>query len=161
MSMVNSGNGSRVLTATGSFSVGSGYITSKQIEHNLGTTKVFGMVWVEPNANNEVVTSNGYQVIFGTFCTYQKFNEVLSGATLVCNYTSSSTKTYEIPQKDIRGGLLDKSNWTASPASFVEQRVDNIWATANTENIITINTNTQNTYLRTGLIYHWQIWALE
>ena len=160
MMMVTGDGGSRVKTVSGSFTVSSGYLTQKQITHNLGTNKVFGMIWVEPDANNEVVTTSGYQVIFGTFCTYQKFNEVLYGATLVCNYTSHETKTYTIPSNDIAGGLLRKTKWVTDKAGTTGQAVNNIWATSETENDLTIHTDQNNTYMRAGT-YLWQVWALE
>lgn len=152
-----------VKTASGTFTVSDNYITSKQIVHNLGTTRLFGMVWKEADANDQIVAARGYDLVFGHFITHSFVNDLYSGKTIVTNYTSSSTKTAAHTDETNPYLRRYKSNWTNKAASWTADTsnvVNQVWGNAVDNNTINIKTNSSNTYMGLGT-YHWQVWALD
>lgn len=150
-------------SATGSFTVASGYITSKEITHNLGTDRIFGILWVEPDENNQIVCPGGYDVIFAMFTSNQFVYDVFDTDTvLVCNYTSNATKTAVMPATLDPVLRMMKSAWSNQAASWTSQgQVINYVRTQNaTANTLTIMTNSGNTYFLKHT-YHWKVWALD
>lgn len=152
-------------SATGSFTVTSSYITSKVITHNLGTNHVFGIIWVEPDENNQIVCPGGFDVFFGMFVSKPYIDEVTDASTvLVCNYTSDATKTVVRPSYASGYFRMIKSPWTNKAASWSSQEscIFNLYCPASgvTANSVTIQTNPSHTYMRSHT-YHWKIWALD
>ena len=162
--MMARASGGGVRTESGSFTITSGYITSKDIEHGLNTTNLFGVIWLEPDENNQIVAPAGYTLIFGHFITVDFAKALYEGTEIVQNYTSNATKTkeYPVPAKILLRRY--KSTWSNDPAGWSGTGqgayVDNIWGTAISENEFRIETSSINTYMRAGT-YHWQVWALD
>lgn len=155
------GGGTR--SESGSFTVASGYITEKSIAHNLNTTKIFGIIWAEPDENDEIVALTGYALLFSHFITVNHPNDLFDGVTLVENYTSAATKTaLYTPTAEAKLSFF-KSTWTSQDASWTRYRDDiaTCWAEAVSNSEFTIKTNSQNTYMRAGLTYRYKIWSLE
>lgn len=162
MARASGGGGAR--TESGSFTVTSGYITSKDIEHGLNTTNLFGVIWLEPDENNQIVAPGGYTLIFGHFITVDFAKALYEGTEIVQNYTSHATKTKEYPVPDKILLRRYRSTWSNSAAGWDETGqvayVGNIWGTAISKNEFRIATSSVNTFMRAGT-YHWQVWALD
>lgn len=157
--MAQMGNGAEIKTASGSIIATENY-ANVVITHNLGTTKLFGMIWIEPNENGEVVTTSGYQTIFGTFVTWERQNELYSGTTLVSNYTSSSTKTAEWGTINMAGGVTINSGWTSSDAKWNYSRGTLRGIPVDDNSVRIYFAGVSGPYTRNAT-YKWQVWALE
>lgn len=150
-----------VKTVTGTITFKDAY-NDGNITHNLGTQKVFGMIWLEPNEQNEVITTIGYDTLFATFITWERITEIFAGTTLVSNYTSSSTKTAAYPSDgyQIGGGIALASNWNNKEAGWNLMSRAQVSAAATDENTIHISWIGAAGPFCQGT-YHYQIWALE
>lgn len=151
-------------TESGTFTVASGYITSKSITHSLNTTRLFGMIWLEPDANDQIIAPNGYTLIFGHFITFDFPRALYEGVEIVQNYTSAATKTKAYPVPSSIALRRYKSTWTNKDAGWSESEtgswLQQIWGEAISNSEFSINTTAINTYMRPGT-YHWQVWALD
>lgn len=158
---IPSGGGTR--SEIGSFTVASNYVTSKTISHGLNTSKIFGIVWAEPDENDQIKPNAGYQVLFAHFITYSFPNEFFDGVTLVENYTSSNTKEAVYPEESKNYLQLTKSTWNNTAASWTNQKmvISNIWAVADSDSQITISTNSNSTYFRGTQTWNYKLWSLE
>ena len=159
--------GSRAGAAPGGVKTESGVVTfpdytTASITHNLGTRKIFGMIWREPNEQNEVITTHGYETIFSTFTTWERLTEIFNGTTLVSNYTSSSTKTAAFPNEGILigGGISIESAWINQAAAWRNAGRTQLMAYTTDDHTIRLTyIGSAGPYCRGE--YHYQIWALE
>lgn len=151
-------------TESGTFTVASGYITSKSITHSLNTTRLFGMIWLEPDANDQVIAPNGYTLIFGHFITFDFPNALYEGTEVVQNYTSDATKTMAYPLNSTSFLRRYRSTWVNKAAGWgnsdTGSSIQSVWGAAISDSEFSINTTANNTYMCQGT-YHWQVWALD
>ena len=152
------GGGGGMNSDKGSFTLASS-TQDVTINHSLNTEKLFGLVWLEPDSDNQVITVTGYQLIVGPFTTRNYSNDLYTGTTLVSNYTSNATKTAAYTSRDNKVKIM-KSAWSNAAAAFsnlnLDIRVDNV--TNNSFTLHVIGTN--GPYLNAGT-YRWKIWTFE
>ena len=158
--LMNVGNKSgSIKTETGVISISS--YEKEYISHNLGTQKLFGMIWLEPNEDNEVITKLGYQTIFSTFVTWNRLNEIYNTETkLISNYTTATTKEALYPGNYYMGaGAVLNSAWSNANAAW-RKSGGLLTGTAIDDSTIKIYFIGDSGPYTTGT-YRWQLWALE
>lgn len=164
MMAIGASPGGRARTESGTFTVASGYLTSKAITHGLNTTRLFGMIWMEPDENDQIIAPQGYNLIFGHFITVDFAKALYEGVEIVENYTSNATKTAVYPVDTVPRLRRYKSTWTSAAAGWDNTSngafVRNLWVIANSNSEFEIKTESTNTYMGVGT-YHWQVWALD
>ena len=57
-----------IRTEEGTFTNG-GNASQRLFIHNLNTKKIFGLVWLEKDTNNEIIAPGGYTLIYCSFFT--------------------------------------------------------------------------------------------
>lgn len=155
-----------IRTEEGTFTNG-GNASQRLFIHNLNTKKIFGLVWLEKDANNEIIAPGGYTLIYCSFFTQWITNELYNGVTLVQNYTSNNTKTAIYSEKRPLSRL--KSTWTNAAAGWNASTLADAYAThaniaeadKNSQFYLVLGSGSGVAYFRTGLTYHYKLWALE
>ena len=152
-------SGSFIITASGG-------ATTKTITHSLGTDRVFGMIWTEPDENGEINATQGYTLIFCPFISKSFQNEILSGSTLVCNYTSSETKTAAYTDQAYPYFSRIRSKWKNEAAGFeFATMATTCTVTAATADSITVTLQNGGgsavANFGRDVPYKWKLWSLE
>jgi hypothetical protein len=161
--MLGSGNDGGATSETGTFTLATNNTGGNPItiNHSLNTTDIFGVIWCEPDENNEVNTHGGYGLIFAPFSTRTFPDEVFTGSTLVANYTSNEYKTASYT--DVTNPMRTmKSSWTNKSASWLTHALLTLLtqnATAASFQIVC--TSGSGPYFYAGATYRWKIWKIE
>ena len=151
--------GGVAISDSGTFTVSSN-VTEVEITHNLNSTDIFGVIWAEPDENNEVVAVRGYQLLCSPFTTRLFADEVFTGKTLVSNYTSSETKTASYSARNSRLQAT-KSAWTNDAAAWKTEGIINVWTTNVTSNSFVLHATSNNGPYFGRVTYRWKIWKIE
>lgn len=157
------GGGGTPRSASGTFTPTGSSVDKYEIVHNLNNKNVCGMVWVEPNEDDEVVATQGYACIYGTFVSlpYSAQN-IYENTTLVQNYTSSAVKTAVYPNTYTTTTMQEmKSTWSSKDAAWTITLFAEMYAIPITDNSIALHTKVNSGYFGKNMTYHWKIWALE